>query len=263
MEPEVHDLPNAKELPKIKGRIEFQKVSFAYKPGEIALKNVNFEARPGQLIALVGQSGAGKSTLIGMLARLYDPTQGRVLIDGYDTREVTLGSLRSQMAFVTQESYMLHASIKENLQFAKEDATQEEIEEACRRAYIHERIMSFPEGYETITGERGNRLSGGEKQRLSIARAILKDPQILVLDEATSHLDSQSEVYVQQALEELMRDRTTVVIAHRLSTVMSADKILVMNQGRVIEQGTHEELLRRGGMYAELYHTQFDLANSG
>jgi ATP-binding cassette subfamily B protein len=263
MEPEVHDAPGAKELPRIKGRIEFQKVSFSYKPGEVALKNVTFEARPGQLIALVGTSGAGKSTLIGMLARLYDPTQGRVLIDGYDIREVTLGSLRGQMAFVTQESYMLHASIKENLLFAKENATQAEIEEACRKAYIHERIMSFPEGYETITGERGNRLSGGEKQRLSIARAILKEPQILVLDEATSHLDSQSEVYVQQALEELMKDRTTVVIAHRLSTVMSADKILVMSQGRVIEQGTHEELLRRGGMYAELYHTQFNLANSG
>jgi ATP-binding cassette subfamily B protein len=262
MEPDVTDNPEAKDLPEIKGRVEFQSVFYAYKPGEPALRNINFEARPGQLVALVGPSGAGKSTMIGMLARLYDPTKGKVLIDGHDVRDVTLNSLRKQIAFVTQESYMFHATIKENMLFAREDATQEEIEDACRKAYIQDLIMSFPEGYDTVAGERGHRLSGGERQRMAIARAIIKNPRILVLDEATSHLDSQSEAYVQRALEELMVGRTTIVIAHRLSTILAADKILVMSKGRIIEQGSHEELLRKGGVYAGLYHTQFDMARS-
>jgi ATP-binding cassette subfamily B protein len=263
MEPDVSDNPEAKDLPEIKGRVEFQSVFYAYKPGEPALRNINFEARPGQLVALVGPSGAGKSTMIGMLARLYDATKGRIMIDGYDVRDVTLNSLRKQIAFVTQESYMFHSTIKENMLFAREDATQEEIEDACRKAYIHDLIMSFPEGYDTVAGERGHRLSGGERQRMAIARAIIKNPRILVLDEATSHLDSQSEAYVQRALEELMVGRTTIVIAHRLSTILAADKILVMSKGRIIEQGAHEELLRKGGVYAGLYHTQFDMARSG
>jgi ATP-binding cassette subfamily B protein len=263
MQPDVVDNSDAKDLPEIKGRVEFQNVFYAYKPGEPALRNINFEARPGQLIALVGPSGAGKSTMIGMLARLYDATKGKVLIDGHDVRDVTLNSLRKQIAFVTQESYMFHSTIKENMLFAREDATQEEIEDACRKAFIHDLIMSFPEGYDTIAGERGHRLSGGERQRMAIARAIIKNPRILVLDEATSHLDSQSEAYVQRALEELMVGRTTIVIAHRLSTILAADKILVLSKGRVVEQGSHDELLRKGGVYAGLYHTQFDMARSG
>jgi ATP-binding cassette subfamily B protein len=261
MVPDVQEAPDAVDLPEIKGHIALENVSFAYKPNEPALRKINFQVQPGQLVALVGPSGAGKSTLIGLLARLYDPKEGCVRIDGHDLRKVSLKSLRQQIAFVTQESYLFHATVRENLLFAKEDATQEEIEEACRKAYIHDLIMSFPEGYDTMVGERGHRLSGGERQRLSIARAILKNPRILVLDEATSHLDSQSEAYVQRALEELMKGRTAIVIAHRLSTVLKADKILVMNKGRLVEQGSHAELLRKNGIYADLYHTQFAMVS--
>lgn len=257
MQPEVVNKPNARELPSIKGHISFNNVSFSYKEGEPALRGVSFDARPGQLVALVGQSGAGKSTLISLIARLYDPNSGIVRIDGYDLRDLDYRSLRQHIAYVTQESFLLHATVRENMLFAKEDATTAEIEDACRKAYIHDLIASFPEGYETVVGERGHRLSGGERQRLSIARAILKQPQILILDEATSHLDSRSEAYVQQALEQLMKHRTTIVIAHRLSTILSADRILVMEKGQIIEQGTHHELLQRSGTYAELFHTQF------
>jgi ATP-binding cassette subfamily B protein len=261
MEPDVRDSPGARELPPVEGHIALERVSFFYQPEKAALRNISFSVEPGQLVALVGPSGAGKSTLIGLFARLYDPSEGKVLIDGYDVRDVTLRSLRQQIAFVTQESYLFHATVRENLLFAREDATQEEIEDACRKAYIHDLIQSFPDGYDTLVGERGHRLSGGERQRLAIARAILKNPRILILDEATSHLDSESEAYVQRALEELMKGRTTLVIAHRLSTILAADKILVMKKGRIIEQGTHHELLLKGGTYAGLYHTQFDLVS--
>ncbi|MBE1446588.1 ABC transporter ATP-binding protein [Paenibacillus sp. OAS669] len=257
MEPEVTDSLTARELPAVQGKVEYRHVSYAYQPGKYALNDVSFEALPGEVVAIVGPSGAGKSTLIGMLGRLYDPTTGTVEIDGFDIKEVTLHSLRSQVAFVTQESFLFHASIRDNLQFAKRDAAQEEIESACKQAYIHEMILSLPEGYDTMVGERGHRLSGGERQRLAIARAILKDPRILVLDEATSHLDSESEAYVQSALDELMRGRTTLVIAHRLSTILSADRIVVMDAGQVVENGRHEELLALDGLYARLYHTQF------
>ncbi|MCZ8523534.1 MULTISPECIES: ABC transporter ATP-binding protein [Paenibacillus] len=255
--PEVEEVQGAKALPPARGHIAYRGVSYAYQPGQYALRGISFEAAPGEVVAIVGPSGAGKSTLIGMLARLYDPTEGEVAVDGYDIRGVTLESLRSQVAFVTQESFLFHASVRDNLLFARPDASQEEIEEACRQAYIHEVVASLPAGYDTEVGERGHRLSGGERQRLAIARAILKNPRILILDEATSHLDSASEAYVQAALDDLMRGRTTLVIAHRLSTILSADRIVVLENGRVAETGRHGELLERQGLYARLFHTQF------
>lgn len=222
-----------------------------------ALQDVSFEMKPGQLVALVGPSGAGKTTITYLLPRLYDPTGGRITLDGYDLREISLASLAQQMGMVTQESYLFHDTIRANLIYARADATQEAVEAACRAANIHDFIASLPEGYETTVGERGYRLSGGEKQRIAIARVILKDPRILILDEATSHLDSQSEALIQAALEPLFQGRTSLVIAHRLSTILRADKILVLNQGQLVEQGTHHELLAKGGLYADLYETQF------
>ncbi|MDO8671683.1 MAG: ABC transporter ATP-binding protein [Dehalococcoidia bacterium] len=221
------------------------------------LRNVSFEIKPGQLAALVGLSGAGKTTITYLLPRLYDPTGGRILIDGHDLRSVTLASLAGHIGMVTQETYLFNDTIRANLLYARPEATPEELESACRAANIHDFIADLPKGYDTIVGERGYRLSGGEKQRLAIARVVLKDPRILVLDEATSNLDSQSEALIQNALERVMLGRTSLVIAHRLSTILSADVILVLDQGKVIEQGNHEELLARGGMYATLYHTQF------
>lgn len=255
--PDIQDSEQARPLTNVRGAVEFDRVSFSYVKGKPALQDISFRVEPGELVALVGPSGAGKSTTISMLARLYDPDEGTIRLDGRDLRDITLKSLRQQVGFVTQESFMFHTTVRENLLFAKEDATDEEIMEACRKAYIHDRIMELPKGYDTIVGERGHRFSGGERQRLAIARAILKDPRILVLDEATSHLDSESEAFVQKALEELMKNRTTIVIAHRLSTVLAADRILVLDRGRLVEEGPHEELLARNGLYARLYHTQF------
>ncbi|HUX88383.1 MAG TPA: ABC transporter ATP-binding protein, partial [Chloroflexota bacterium] len=223
----------------------------------MAIEHVSFEIMPGQLAALVGPSGAGKTTITYLLPRLYDPTGGRILIDGRDLRSVTLQSLSEQIGMVTQETYLFHDTIKENLLYARPGATFAEIEAACRAANIHEFISELPLGYETIVGERGYRLSGGEKQRVAIARVILKDPKILVLDEATSHLDSHSEALIQAALERVMQARTSLVIAHRLSTVLAADVILVLDRGRLVEHGSHAELLAQDGLYASLYHTQF------
>lgn len=257
LEPDVQDAPDAYPLPPLRGQISFRQVSFAYRWPQYALADLTFQVEPGQLIALVGPSGAGKTTLIGLVARLYDPTAGTVAVDGHDIRRVTLSSLREQIAVVTQDPFLFHDTIRENLLFAREHATQAELEDACRAAYLQDFIISLPDGYETVVGERGHRLSGGERQRLAIARAVLKDPRILILDEATSHLDSRSEAGVQAALERLMPGRTTLVIAHRLSTILKADKILVLDEGRVVEEGSHRELLAHKGLYAHLYRTQF------
>jgi ATP-binding cassette subfamily B protein len=224
---------------------------------EVALENVSFLARPGQLVALVGPSGAGKTTLTYLIPRLYDPSSGVIRLDGHDLRDVTLDSLSAAIGMVTQETYLFHDTIRTNLTYAKIDATQLEIEAAARAANIHDFIMDLPDRYDTIAGERGYRLSGGEKQRVALARVILKDPRILVLDEATSHLDSESESLIQEALRRVMAGRTSIVIAHRLSTILAADLILVMDRGRILERGTHDELLAQGGLYAQLYDTQF------
>ena len=225
---------------------------------EIALEGISFQASPGQLVALVGPSGAGKTTLTYLIPRLYDPTDGRILIDGRDLREVTLDSLAGAIGMVTQETYLFHDTIHTNLLYARPTAPQEEIEAAARAANIHQFIMDLPDRYDTIVGERGYRLSGGEKQRIALARVILKNPRILILDEATSHLDSESEALIQEALKRVMAGRTSIVIAHRLSTILAADKILVLDRGKIVESGTHEQLLALGGVYAQLYETQFN-----
>jgi ATP-binding cassette subfamily B protein len=223
-----------------------------------AVEDINFEILPGQVAALVGPSGAGKTTITYLLPRLYDPTEGRITLDGIDLREIALDSLAEHIGMVTQETYLFHATIRENLLYAKPDATQGDLEAVCRAANIHDFIRSLESGYDTVVGERGYRLSGGEKQRVAIARVLLKDPKVLILDEATSHLDSQSEALIQEAMQTVMRGRTSLVIAHRLSTVIDADVILVMENGRLIESGPHQDLLTRGGLYADLYQTQFD-----
>jgi ATP-binding cassette subfamily B protein len=222
-----------------------------------ALDDVNFKAEPGQLVALVGPSGAGKTTMTYLIPRLYDPTEGRILMDGHDLRNVTLDSLTAQIGMVTQETHLFHDTIRTNLLYAKLDATQAELEAAATAANIHDFVMDLPDGYDTVVGERGYRLSGGEKQRVALARVILKDPRILVLDEATSSLDSESEMLIQEALKRVMAGRTSIVIAHRLSTILAADVILVMDRGKIVERGTHRELLDGGGLYAQLYETQF------
>jgi len=221
------------------------------------LREINFEMQPGQLTALVGPSGAGKTTITYLVPRLYDPTGGRIFLDGFDLRDIQLDSLSEYIGMVTQETYLFHDTIRANLLYAKPTATQVELEEACRIANIHNFIANLPNGYDTIVGERGYRLSGGEKQRVAIARVVLKDPRVLILDEATSHLDSESEALIQHALERVMQGRTSLVIAHRLSTILSANQILVIDQGQVVQCGNHNILLEQGGLYRDLYERQF------
>lgn len=250
---------NGKKAPAAKDWEEDDDDSFMSRTQarEVALSNISFHAAPGQLVALVGRSGAGKTTLTYLIPRLYDPTSGSIRLDGHDLREYGLDFLAAQIGMVTQETYLFHDTIRTNLTYSRPDAAPEDIEAAARAANIHDFIMGLPEGYDTVVGERGYRLSGGEKQRIALARVILKNPKILVLDEATSHLDSESESLIQEALKRVMAGRTSIVIAHRLSTILSADLILVLDRGRIEEYGTHDELLQIGGIYSELYETQF------
>ena len=269
--PDIEDRPNARRVSPadVRGHVQFDSVRLSYNPehGEQtvedgarrwALNDIDFDIAPGQLAAFVGPSGAGKSTISYLIPRLYDPTSGSVKIDGMDVRDIKQESLAGIVGYVTQESYLFHDTLKNNLLYAMPDATMDKIESAARAAFIHDRIMELPDGYDTVVGERGYRLSGGERQRLSIARVILHDPRILILDEATSALDTASERHVQAALEPLMRDRTTIAIAHRLSTIMSADVIYVVDEGRIVEYGAHDQLLETCGLYASLYQEQFD-----
>ncbi len=255
--PELADVEDPEVLGAIAGRVTFEDVSFTYPNREIeVLSGIDLEAAPGEVVALVGPSGAGKSTLVQLIPRFYDPTAGRVLVDGVDVREQALRPLRRVMASVPQEVQLFSGTITENLHIAQPDATDVEIVDACRAANAHDFITAFPDGYDTVVGERGIRLSGGQRQRVAIARALLADPRILILDEATSSLDAESEALVQEALERLMRGRTTLVIAHRLSTVRAADRLVVLDAGSIVEQGTHDELVAAGGLYSRLVERQ-------
>jgi subfamily B ATP-binding cassette protein MsbA len=255
IKPTIVNAADAQALPAIRGEVEFRNLSFAYEQEDV-LSEINLSVRPGEAIALVGRTGAGKSTLVNLLPRFYDPTAGRVLIDGHDLKSVTLESLRRQIAIVPQEIALFQGTIKENIGYGKPDATDAEIFEAARKANAHAFILALPGGYETEVGERGAKLSGGERQRIAIARAVLRDPKILILDEATSSLDAETEVLIREALEKLMTGRTTFIIAHRLYTVEEVDRVVVLEKGRIAEIGPHRELLAKNGLYKRLYEIQ-------
>jgi subfamily B ATP-binding cassette protein MsbA len=254
--PEIVDRPGARSLGPVRGEVSFENVFFAYDT-EPVLKDFSVRSAVGEVVALVGPSGAGKSTIAGLLTRFYDPQQGRVCIDGVDIRDITLESLKSNIALVDQETFLFNDTIGNNIRYGRFDASDEEVQEAARLAYADEFIAVLPEGFETSIGNRGLRLSGGQRQRICIARALLRNAPILILDEATSALDTESEAMVQKALTNLMANRTTFVIAHRLSTIMNANKIVVLENGRVREVGTHQELLKNSGLYQRLYELQF------
>jgi ABC-type multidrug transport system fused ATPase/permease subunit len=258
--PDVQDAPDAAALPPLRGEVIFHDVAFRYGTGEEVLAGINLHVRPGELVALVGRSGAGKTTLVNLLARFYDPTGGHITVDGYDLRTVRQRSLRAQIAMVLQDTFLFNGTVAENIAYGRPDAGPEEIERAARLANAQEFIQELPEGYETQIGERGVKLSGGQKQRLAIARAVLADPAILVLDEATSSVDSESEMLIQQAMERVMENRTAFVIAHRLSTVKHADKIIALEEGRIAEVGDHASLLLQGAVYRQLHDLQYTLA---
>ncbi len=261
--PDIQDATDAFALPQVRGELQFHDVHFHYGNCEEVLHDVDFTVRPGEVVALVGPSGAGKTSIANLVCRFYDPTHGRVLLDGCDLRDLQVASLRSHVAVVLQDTFLFNGTVRRNLLYGKPDATQEELEAAARAAYAHDFITAMPDGYDTEIGERGVKLSGGQRQRLALARAILADPRILILDEATSSVDAEAEYLIQQALEEVLKGRTALVIAHRLSTIRNADKIIALENGRIREVGNHRELLARNGLYSQLYQRQLELAVEG
>jgi ATP-binding cassette subfamily B protein len=252
--------PNGIVLKPVKGEIEFRDVHFSYEPGKYALDGISFKVEPGEMIGLVGPSGAGKSTLVHLVARFYEVDEGQIFIDGHDLRDLSLHDYRKQIGVVLQEPYLFHGPIWANIAYANADASAEEIIAAARAANAHEFILALPDGYDTMVGERGMTLSGGERQRISIARAILRDPRILILDEATASVDTETEIMIQKALERLVQNRTTFAIAHRLSTLRKASRLMVLERGHLIEVGTHEELIESGGLYSRLCKYQSELS---
>ncbi len=261
--PEIQDVPDAVVLDEIEGDVVFDDVHFRYSDGGEVLHDVEFRMAPGEVVALVGPSGAGKTSIANLLCRFYDPIHGHILVDGHDLRGVQIRSLRRHVAVVLQDTFLFNTTVRENLLYGKPDASEEEMTAAAKAAYAHEFIEQLPQGYDTEIGERGVKLSGGQKQRLALARAILADPRILILDEATSSVDAEAEYLIQQALDQVMKGRTSLVIAHRLSTIRNADKIIALEEGRIREVGDHHELLARGGLYSQLYQRQLELAASG
>ncbi|MGC9350048.1 MAG: ABC transporter ATP-binding protein [Anaerolineae bacterium] len=260
-EPEVTDAPGATDLREVRGDIRFEDVHFRYGDGDEVLHDIDFHMAPGEVVALVGPSGAGKTSIANLLCRFYDPGHGHILFDGHDLRELRLQSLREQIAVVLQDTFLFNTTVRENICYGKPDATEEKMIAAAKAAHAHEFIAQLPDNYDTEIGERGVRLSGGQKQRLALARAILTDPRVLILDEATSSVDAEAEYLIQRALEDVMRGRTALVIAHRLSTIRSADKIIALEEGRIREVGDHRELLARGGLYSQLYRRQLELVD--
>ncbi len=258
--PDIRDAENAVALQHVRGEVHFEGVHFNYGNGEAVLHDVEFHVQPGEVVALVGPSGAGKTSIANLLCRFYDPTQGRVLLDGHDLRDVRIDSLRRHVAVVLQDTFLFNGSVRRNLLYGKLDATETELFAAAQAAYAHDFILSLPEGYDTEIGERGVKLSGGQRQRLALARAILADPRVLILDEATSSVDAEAEYLIQQALEEVLKGRTALVIAHRLSTIRNADKIIALENGRIREIGSHSQLLARNGLYSQLYQRQMELS---
>jgi subfamily B ATP-binding cassette protein MsbA len=255
--PDLQDAPDATALPRVEGHARFEDVTFAYEEGRPVLRDLNVAVEPGETVALVGPSGAGKSTFVSLIPRFYDPQAGRITVDGHDLRAVTRQSLREQIAAVSQEVHLFNTTIRENIRYGRLDASDDALVEAARAANAHGFITELPDGYDAEVGERGVKLSGGQRQRVAVARALLRDARVLLLDEATSSLDSASEALVQEALERLMEGRTTFIIAHRLSTVQAADRLVVLDQGRVVQRGPHDTLVRQEGLYRDLASYQF------
>lgn len=257
-EPAIKDKVGAKVLPRLEGEMKFEHVYFEYQPGKQVIEDIDFTAKPGEIIAILGATGSGKSTLIYLIPRFYDVTKGRILVDGVDVRDVTLKSLRQQVGVVLQDVFLFTGTIRDNIAFGKTDATQEEVETAANLAKANDFIMNFPDGYDTMVGERGITLSGGQKQRLTIARTLVTNPRILILDDSLSFVDAKTEQDIQQALKAVMKGRTTFVIAQRLSTIKNANRIMILENGQIAEMGTHNELIALNGIYKRIYETQFE-----